>query len=94
MRLAVERERVAAALVQVEEELERATPDRLHRGVVRADHEAVVAARGGLREARGLAQRDAHAAPRTGGRDGDADDAAADHDDVGRAAHSRPASAA
>ena len=36
----------------------------------------------------------AQPAPRARGRDGDADDAAADHDDVGRAAHSRPASAA
>ncbi len=50
VRLAVEREGLPAALVQVEEELERAPPDRIHRGLVRADHEAVVAARGGLRE--------------------------------------------
>ena len=48
----------AAALVQIEQQLERAAPDRLHRGVVRADHEALVAARGGLRQPGGLAQRD------------------------------------
>ena len=94
MRIAIEGEGRAAALVQLEEELERAAPDRLHRRVVRADHEALVAARRGLGEAARLAQRDAQPAAGARGRDGDADDAAADHDDIGRAAHSRPASAA
>jgi hypothetical protein len=94
MRLAVEGERGLAALVQLQQQLERALADRLHLGRIGADHEAVVAARGGLCQPGGLAQRDAEPAPRTGSRHGDADDATAHHDDVGRAAHSRPASAA
>ena len=92
--LAVEGERVATALVQIEEQLEGAAPDRFHHGVVRADHETLVAARGSARQPGGLAQRHPQSAPRAGGGHGDADDAAADHDDVGGATHSRPASAA
>ena len=95
VRVAVERECLPAALVQVEEQLERAPADRLDRGQVRADHEPLVAARGGAARGRPASHSvTLQPAPRAGGGHGDADDAAADHDDVGRAAHSSPASAA
>ena len=40
----------AAALVQIQQQLERAPPDRLHGRAVRADHEPLVAPRGRLRQ--------------------------------------------